>query len=59
MSGKRKSRFFYETGARELILDGDDANVGVKAVERKNKLVDLRGRNVILASGDFRVTRKC
>ena len=43
----------YETGARDLILDDDGAIAGVKAVGPGNKLVAVRGRNVILASGGY------
>ena len=44
---------FYETGARELILDNDGRITGVKAIGRGNKTVEFRARNVILASGGY------
>ncbi len=44
---------FYETGARDLILDDDGAIAGVNAVRRANKQIAFRGRNVILASGGY------
>jgi tricarballylate dehydrogenase len=46
-------RFFYETAARGLIQDDAGAVVGVRAVGRRNKRLDFRGRAVVLACGGF------
>jgi tricarballylate dehydrogenase len=43
----------YETSARELLVDDNGAIVGVKAVGRGNKPVEIRARDVVLASGGF------
>ncbi len=43
----------YETAARELLINDDGAVVGVKAVGPGNKPLEIRARNVVLASGGF------
>ena len=43
----------YETSARELLVDGNGAVIGVKAVGRGNKPLEIRARSVVLASGGF------
>jgi len=43
----------YETSARELLIDDAGAVIGVKAMGRGNKPLEIRARNVVLASGGF------
>lgn len=43
----------YETAARELLIDDSGAVIGVRALTRGNKPLELRARNVVLASGGF------
>lgn len=43
----------YETSARDLMIDDNGAIVGVKAIGRGNKPLEIRARNVVLASGGF------
>jgi tricarballylate dehydrogenase len=43
----------YETSARDLMIDDNGAVTGVKAVGRGNKPMEIRARNVVLASGGF------
>ena len=49
---------FYETTARRLIQDDSDAVVGVRAVGRRNKRIDVMGRAVVLACGGFEGNRE-
>lgn len=51
--GRDDITFFYETAARELIQDDNGAIVGVVAVGRGNRPIEIRGRSVVLASGGF------
>jgi tricarballylate dehydrogenase len=44
---------FYETSARDLLIDDNGAVIGVKAVGRGNKPLEFRARSVVLASGGF------
>ncbi len=41
----------YETSARDLLVDASGAVIGVKTVERGNRPIEIRARNVVLASG--------
>jgi tricarballylate dehydrogenase len=43
----------YETSARDLLVDASGAVIGVKTVERGNRPIEIRARNVVLASGGF------
>lgn len=43
----------YETAARELLIDDTGAIIGVRAVGRANRPVEIRARNVVLACGGF------
>ena len=46
-------RFHYETAAKGLIQDDSGAVIGVRAVGRGNRPVEIFGRSVVLASGGF------
>ena len=43
----------YETAARDLLINDVGAVVGVKAVGPGNRPLEIRARNVVLASGGF------
>jgi tricarballylate dehydrogenase len=43
----------YETSARDLLIDDNGAVTGVKAIGRGNKPLEIKARNVVLASGGF------
>ena len=45
--------FHYETAAKGLIQDDTGAVVGVRAIGRGNRPVEIFGRSVVLASGGF------
>jgi tricarballylate dehydrogenase len=45
--------FFYETAARDLLFDDTGAVVGVSAIARGNRPLEIKGRSVVLASGGF------
>ncbi len=50
---KHDISLFYETTALDLLEADDGAVVGVLAVGKRNKKVEIRGRAVVLACGGF------
>ena len=51
--------FHYDTRAHALMQDEDGRIQGIKAVGPGNRPLEFKAPNVVLASGGFRVTRKC